>query len=124
MSFLPGDMLGCKAGTTRREREIRRLCGEGKRDRESLSARPGSRGHRGPIIAAMNVLDPIPASETGPITPLARRSRDLRGLRIGVLDNSKPNADMLLGRVAERLAQHVGASPLRTGAKPRTSVPA
>jgi hypothetical protein len=34
----------------------------------------------------MDVLDPIPHAAGGPVTPLAPRPRDLRGLRIGVLD--------------------------------------
>ena len=72
----------------------------------------------------MDVLDPIPSSAGGSVTPLAPRARDLRGLRIGVLDNSKPNADALLGRVAELLAQRTGAGPIRTWRKPGSSHPA
>ncbi|MYJ30697.1 MAG: hypothetical protein F4072_12235 [Acidimicrobiaceae bacterium] len=34
----------------------------------------------------------------------------LAGKRIGILDNSKPNAGLLLGRMAERLAARTGAS--------------
>ena len=33
----------------------------------------------------------------------------LSGLRIGVLDNRKPNAHLLLTRLAERLAERTGA---------------
>ena len=71
----------------------------------------------------MNVLDPIPSSIGGPVTPLAPRPRALRGLRLGVLDNSKPNADALLGRIAEALAQRTGAS-IHRWVKPGSSVPA
>ncbi len=33
----------------------------------------------------------------------------LRGARIGILDNLKPNAGLLLGRIAEQLAGQTGA---------------
>ena len=33
----------------------------------------------------------------------------LSGARIGILDNSKPNAGILLGRIAERISQRTGA---------------
>lgn len=45
----------------------------------------------------MRVLSPlgvVPAT----VMPLAERRSSLDGLRIGVLDNSKPNADVLLQR--------------------------
>jgi hypothetical protein len=71
----------------------------------------------------MDVLDPIPSCIGGPVTPLAPRPRDLRGLRLGVLDNSKPNADALLGRIAEALAQRHGMS-IHRWVKPGSSVPA
>ncbi len=43
-----------------------------------------------------------PARLTAPVGSLA-------GAVIGVLDNGKPNADTLLGRVAARLAERTGA---------------
>ncbi len=49
---------------------------------------------------------------------LAPRPATLRGARIGVLDNSKPNADVLLGRVAERLAVETGAASIARWRKP------
>lgn len=45
-----------------------------------------------------------PAASLAPAPPV------LAGKRIGVLDNSKPNAGLLLGRMAERLAARTGAS--------------
>ena len=45
-----------------------------------------------------------------PATSLAPAEPVLAGRRIGILDNSKPNAGLLLGRVAERLAARTGAS--------------
>ncbi len=44
-----------------------------------------------------------PARLAPPLTSLA-------GRRIGVLDNRKPNADVLLGRLAQVLAERTGAS--------------
>jgi hypothetical protein len=40
-------------------------------------------------------------------TSLAKRTRDsLNGLRIGLLDNNKPNADKFLSFIGESLRQH------------------
>lgn len=44
-----------------------------------------------------------------PPAQIAQAPRTLAGLRIGVLDNRKPNAGLLLDRVAERLAARTGA---------------
>ncbi len=41
---------------------------------------------------------------------LSARPDLLAGRRIGLLDNRKPNAGVLLARVAQRLAQRTGAS--------------
>ena len=71
----------------------------------------------------MDVLDPRGAAPTD-AKPAARRPASLRGLRIGVLDNSKPNADVLLGRVAELLAERVGGASIRRWTKPGASRPA
>jgi hypothetical protein len=72
----------------------------------------------------MDVLNPIPFHGGGAIMPLAPRPRDLRGLRIGVLDNSKPNADALLGRVAELLVERADAASVHAWRKPGASKPA
>jgi hypothetical protein len=71
----------------------------------------------------VNVLNPL-TSSTGLRKALARRPASLRGLRIGVLDNSKPNADVLLGRVAELLAERGHATEIRRWTKPGSSRPA
>ena len=34
----------------------------------------------------------------------------MRRRRIGILDNTKPNADILLGRIAERIAERTGST--------------
>jgi hypothetical protein len=72
----------------------------------------------------MDVPSPSPAAAPATVTPLARRPRDLRGTRIGILDNSKPNADTLLGRVAERLVERAGAAGAARWRKPGASKPA
>ncbi|MEM7141841.1 MAG: hypothetical protein AAF548_12500 [Actinomycetota bacterium] len=41
--------------------------------------------------------------------PLAPAKPVLSGARIGILDNTKPNAGLLLGRLAERIAERTGA---------------
>ena len=69
----------------------------------------------------MDVLSPLVTSDRV-VRALARRSRSLAGLRIGVLDNSKPNADVLLGTVAELLAGQAGAT-VRRWTKPGASIP-
>jgi hypothetical protein len=69
----------------------------------------------------MDVLNPIPPAAPAAVMPLARRPRDLRGIRIGILDNSKPNADVLLGRVAELLVERAGAAGITRWRKPGAS---
>jgi hypothetical protein len=68
----------------------------------------------------MNVLSPAGA-RSSTRKPLAARPRELRGLRIGVLDNSKPNAGVLLDRVAELLAERAGAAAIVRWQKPGAS---
>ncbi|PYN60658.1 MAG: hypothetical protein DMD92_06325 [Candidatus Rokuibacteriota bacterium] len=58
------------------------------------------------------------------VRPLAPRRPSLRGLRVAILDNSKPNADVLLGRVAELLVERAGAGPVAVWRKPGSSHPA
>lgn len=71
----------------------------------------------------MDVLSPV-RSAPAALKPLAPRRASLDGARIGILDNAKPNAGVLLGRVAELLAaRHRGASIARWS-KPGASRPA
>jgi hypothetical protein len=74
----------------------------------------------------MNVLNPLGARTSASATakPLAARPRSLRGLRIGVLDNSKPNAGVLLVRVAELIAERENAAEIVRWQKPGASYPA
>jgi len=71
----------------------------------------------------MNVLSPLGATPDT-VKPLTKRRASLAGLRIGVLDNSKPNADVLLGGVAEALAARVPGATIRRWTKPGASHPA
>jgi len=74
-------------------------------------------------MSRLSVLSPL-GTAAGGIKPLARRRGSLRGCRIGILDNGKPNADVLLGRVAELLVERVGAGPITFWRKPGASHPA
>jgi hypothetical protein len=71
----------------------------------------------------MRVLSPLGATSDS-VKPLARRRPNLDGLRIGVLDNSKPNADVLLGSVAEALAARAAGVTIQRWTKPGSSRPA
>src|SRR5262245_15845692 len=71
----------------------------------------------------MKMIDPTGTAETG-LRPLAARPRSLAGVAIGVLDNSKPNAGVLLRRLADDLAEKWGAGPVRVWQKPGSSVAA
>jgi hypothetical protein len=71
----------------------------------------------------MDVVTPLGTMVVA-VKPLARRRPHLTGCRIGVLDNSKPNADVLLGRVAESLVARAGAVEIRRWRKPGASRPA
>jgi len=52
-----------------------------------------------------------PIGEVGPEpVGLAAGPSVLAGTRIGILDNTKPNAGVLLNRLAARLAERTGAS--------------
>jgi hypothetical protein len=53
------------------------------------------------------ILDPTGQPDAPRAATLAPRVRDLSGLRLGLLDNAKPNAAIVLQTVAEQLrAQH------------------
>jgi hypothetical protein len=71
----------------------------------------------------MKVLSPLGAT-SDTVKPLTKRRASLDGLRIGILDNSKPNAEVLLGRVAELLAARSAGTSIRRWTKPGASHPA
>lgn len=62
------------------------------------------------VFAPDGAIGPQPAA-------LAPSPSVLSGLRIGILDNTKPNAGLLLGRIAESLAERTGAVVAHTETK-------
>lgn len=71
----------------------------------------------------MEILDPV-AEASPPSIPLAPRGLDLRGKRLGLLDNSKPNAKELLEAVGRALDQRYELARIVLRRKPTMSVPA
>ena len=65
----------------------------------------------------MLIVDPIGTSAARALT-LAGRPRSLEGVTIALLDNSKPNAGVLLERVGALLAARAGARAVRAWGKP------
>jgi hypothetical protein len=55
------------------------------------------------------LVDPAGVSRP-PARRLAPRLETLAGIRLGLLDNAKPNADAVLGAMAERLRAEQGVS--------------
>jgi hypothetical protein len=49
---------------------------------------------------------------------------ELKGKVVGFLHNGKPNADILLGRLADLLREKCGLGQARTRSKPRVTEPA
>ena len=72
-------------------------------------------------MLAMEILDPV-GSATATSRAPAPRPGSLQGAVIGVLDNSKPNARVLLDGVARALAEKVGARDVRIWRKPGASI--
>jgi hypothetical protein len=72
-------------------------------------------------MLAMEILDPVGSTSATSRTP-APRPGSLQGAVIGVLDNSKPNARVLLDGVARALAEKVGARDVRVWRKPGASI--
>ena len=62
------------------------------------------------IYAPVGAIGPDPAR-------LAPGPSVLSGKRIGILDNTKPNAGLLLGRIVEGLTERTGAVPARVETK-------
>ncbi len=68
----------------------------------------------------MQIVNPTGSADAAART-LAPRRPSLAGCRIGVLDNSKPNAGALLGRLADLLVERAGAGSVRRWQKPGAS---
>src|SRR6202140_4788815 len=58
-------------------------------------------------LSAMNLLDPTIATDEEAID-FAPRPTDLRGLRIGLVENTKKNAEEVLRKLTEKLAAAYG----------------
>lgn len=71
----------------------------------------------------MTLLDPR-GSVTRAFKPLAPRPGALGGRSIGILDNSKPNARVLLERLAELLVSRAGTASVKIWSKPSSAQPA
>ncbi len=71
----------------------------------------------------IELLVPEGRSQALPVLS-APRLGDLKGKTIGFLQNGKPNADILLARLAHLMEQEYGLEGVRSRAKPRASDPA
>ena len=69
----------------------------------------------------ITVLDPT-AEPRPTVAQLAPRLTTLKGMRLGVVDNSKPNADRILERIEERLSQQYELSSVRWWRKHNATV--
>jgi len=69
------------------------------------------------------LLVPEGQARTLPILP-APRLGELKGKVIGFMPNGKPNADLLLSRLANLTQKKYGLGEARTRAKPRSTGPA
>jgi hypothetical protein len=69
----------------------------------------------------MDILDPVGSTSAASRT-LSPRPGSLEGGVIGVLDNSKPNARVLLEGVARALARKMGDRDVRVWRKPGASI--
>ncbi|MBU1205506.1 MAG: hypothetical protein KKH04_01030 [Proteobacteria bacterium] len=69
------------------------------------------------------LLVPEGRARTLPIFP-APRLRELKGKVIGFLQNGKPNADILLSRLANLIQKKYGPLDVHPRAKPRVTEPA
>jgi len=63
------------------------------------------------------LLDPTGDSERATNTVLAPRPQSLKGLTVGLLDNTKPNGAVILRAVGRELQQRYGVREIRMFAK-------
>jgi hypothetical protein len=72
------------------------------------------------MASAMDVMDPF-GHRAVERRRLTARPATLTGLTVGLLDNSKPNARVLLERVGTALVERRGAAGIRWWTKPGSS---
>lgn len=70
------------------------------------------------------VLDPTGMSEDSADATLSRRTASLRGLTVGLLDNTKPNTTDLLRAIGDELQRTYGAADARLYTKDYFGTPA
>jgi len=70
------------------------------------------------------LLDPTGMEDGALNSTLSPRPVSLRGLTVGLLDNTKPNATMLLNEIARELQDHHGAGEARLYTKDYFGTPA
>ncbi|MBI4319945.1 MAG: hypothetical protein HY675_15760 [Chloroflexi bacterium] len=58
-------------------------------------------------MSSLRLLSPVGISQLRDVA-LAPGRRDLKGLRLGILDNGKPNADVVLDQAATYLEEKFG----------------
>jgi hypothetical protein len=75
------------------------------------------------MSSKVKLLVPEGRVRTLPISP-ARRLGELEGKVIGFMHNGKPNADILLSRLASLMQKKYGLSQTRSRSKPRVTEPA
>ncbi len=63
------------------------------------------------------LLDPTGGGDQGTDTSLAPRPQSLKGLTVGLLDNTKPNGAVLLRAVGRELQEKYGVREVRMFAK-------
>ena len=69
------------------------------------------------------IIDPS-ANGGGLKIPLAPRPMDLRGKVVGIIDNTKEQADVIAGAIADGLREHYGVAAVIIRRKPYYSRPA
>ena len=74
-------------------------------------------------MAGFEILDPTVEPRKQPLTYVPRPG-SLKGLRIGLVENTKFNSDKLLQKIGEILKQEYGAAEARMWRKHNSSVPA
>lgn len=73
-------------------------------------------------IGGIRVYVPTGAADTG-LKPLAPRLQTLRGARVGILDNCKEFADLVLQGITEKLRREHGVTEIRIWKKSYLGIP-
>ena len=72
-------------------------------------------------MGSFDVFDPTTDAKEQPLD-FASRPNQLRGLRVGLIDNTKYNSAKLLLKIAEIIEQEHGTTSHRVESKPNASV--